>query len=195
MTTAASGPGGYWLVYEISLGLCTNLNCLNYDLSLRTFLPPSLPSLPSSPNSLSSSLLHSNTAFRPVDSMQGQIQHVYTGETAELQCVIQPGRAKELYSVKWHRYNQRGDFVFPPLTAAILPDGPHRYISPSNFSLFVAIENISQNGTACQCSVAIAGCSPASYPGCSSTPRFSDGPRITLIVEGGSSACSTVVLS
>ena len=127
--------------------------------------------------------------------MQGQIQHVYTGETAELECVIQPGRAKELYSVEWHRYNQRGNFVFPPLTAAILPDGPHLYISPSNFSLFVAIENISQNGTACQCSVAIVGCSPASHPGCSSTSRYADGPRITLVVEGGSNTFFSVVLS
>jgi len=90
--------------------------------------------------------------------------------------------------MKWHRYNQRGNLLLPPLTPAILPDGPHYYISPSNFSLFVAIENISQNGTECQCSVAIAGCSPASHPGCSSASRYADGPHITLVVEGGSSA-------
>ena len=130
------------------------------------------------------SLLCYNTAFRPVDRMQCQIQHVYTGETAELQCVIQPGRAKELYRIEWNRYNQRESFLLPSLTPAILPDGPHHYISPSNFSLFVAIENISGNGTECQCSVAIESCSPDSHPGCVPAPRYSDGPRITLIVEG-----------
>jgi len=116
--------------------------------------------------------------------MQGQIQHVYAGDIAELECVIQPGRAKELYRIEWHRYNQRGNLLLPPLTAAILPDGPYHYISPSNFSLFVAIENISQNGTECQCSVAIESCSPDSHPGCVPAPKYSDGPRITLIVEG-----------
>ena len=118
--------------------------------------------------------------------MQGQVQRVYTGETVELECVIPQGRAVQLYSIQWFRYSQMGNFVPPPLTPAILPDGPHRYISPDNYSLFVAVDGTVQNGTGCQCSVTIAGCSPASHPYCIPAPRHVDGRRITLLVEGGS---------
>ena len=77
-----------------------HLNHFHLFLSHPLF-PPSLPP----PHSL----LHSNTAFRPVDRMQSQIQHVYAGDIAELESVIQPGRAKELYRIEWNHYNQRGN--------------------------------------------------------------------------------------
>ena len=111
-----------------------------------------------------------NTAFRPVQNYIPQFLTVFPGETIELECGIQPGQARELYSVEWRLNNQ-------VLNNQI------------DFSLSVSVERMSQNGSVYQCSVTITSCSPIST-GCSSASRTVDGNSITLIVEGEWISCS-----
>ena len=107
----------------------------------------------------------STTAFRPVrPAIPDQFLTVFPGETVSLECGIQPGRAEELYSVLWLRNNQ------------ILND-------QTDFSLFVSVGSVSQNGSVYRCTVETTSCSPIST-GCSSDPRTVDGNSITLIVGG-----------
>ena len=91
-------------------------------------------------------------------SPQTQTQYVFTEETAQLNCNIQPGRARSLYSVEWERSGTR--------------------IADTTFSISVAVQNMSQNGTVYQCSVTVEGCSP------SCDRRFALGDPITLVVGG-----------
>ena len=107
-------------------------------------------------------------------------QNVLVGETVELECDIQPGRARELYRVEWFRYGPTililtPDYPLPP---------PHQSITASNFSLSVSIEDMSQNGSGYQCVVGIRSCSPYTCPEWRSL-QSSDGARITLVIVGG----------
>ena len=88
----------------------------------------------------------------PESGRSSQTQYVFTGETAQLNCSIQPGRARSLYSAVWTRNNVR--------------------IDDTTFSLSVPIQNVSQNGTIYQCTVTVQSCSPIS--------RCSTGNRIAV---------------
>ena len=112
-----------------------------------------------------------NTAFRPVQKdIPDQFRTVFPGEI-ELECGIQPGRARELYSIVW-LHNKR-----------ILSN-------QTDFSLSVSVESVSQNGSVYQCRVEITSCSPTTSTGCSRDSRFVDGNSTTLIVEGEWISCS-----
>jgi len=101
----------------------------------------------------------STTAFRPVrPAIPDQFLTVFPGETVPLECGIQSGRARELYSVQWLGNDQ------------VLNN-------QRDFSLSVPVESMSENGTEYHCSVTIRSCSP----GCSGS-RVVDGPSIILIV-------------
>jgi len=104
-------------------------------------------------------------AFRPVQpAIPDQFLTVFPRENVSLKCGIQPGRARELYSVQWFRNNE------------VLSN-------QRDFSLSVSVESMSQNGSVYRCTVEITSCSPIST-GCSSDPRTVDGNRTTLIVGG-----------
>ena len=114
-----------------------------------------------------------NHAFPP------QTRYVLCGETIELDCDIRPGRATSLYAIWWTRSM--------PTSLTLIPDSlspPHRSISPSNFSLSLSIEDMSQNGSVYHCSVQIRSCFPHTHSGCSGSSSYADGARITLIVGG-----------
>ena len=91
-------------------------------------------------------------------------QTIFLGENIELECDIQPGRARELYSVEWHLNDQ------------ILSN-------QRDFSLSVSVESMSQNGDVYRCTVNIRSCSPIST-GCSINSPAVDSPSTTLIVGG-----------
>jgi len=122
---------------------------------------------PASENETSGLLV---AAFRPVQNDIPQFPTVFPGETIELECGIQPGQARELYSIEWRLNDQ------------ILSN-------QTNFSLSVSVERMSQNGSVYRCTVNITSCSPIST-GCSSAPRTVDGNSTTLIVEGEWISCS-----
>ena len=109
-----------------------------------------------------------NTAFRSVqdNSIHNPPRTVFIGETVELECDIQLGRARELYSdsVEWRLNNQL-------------------LSNQEDFSLSVSVESVSQNGDVYQCSVEITSCSPIST-GCSMASRVADGNSTTLVVGG-----------
>ena len=92
--------------------------------------------------------------------------YIFLGETIELECDIQPGRARELYSnsVEWRLNNQ------------ILSN-------QRDVSLSVSVDGMSQNGSVYKCSVEITSCSPIST-GCSMVSRVADGNSTTLVVGG-----------
>ena len=94
-----------------------------------------------------------------------QTQYVYVGETAQLNCSIQPGRARTLYRAEWLRNNR------------LLSN-----ISNTNFSLSVPVQDVSQNGTIYQCSVTVQSCSPTSR--CPAGNQIAEGDSITLVVGG-----------
>ena len=98
-------------------------------------------------------------AAYPESGRSSQTQYVFTGETAQLNCSIQPGRARSLYSAVWTRNNVR--------------------IDDTTFSLSVPIQNVSQNGTIYQCTVTVQSCSPISR--CSTGNRIAVGDSITLV--------------
>ena len=108
-------------------------------------------------------------------------QNVLIGETVELECDIQPGRARELYSIEWFRYS--------PTVLIMTPDSqlppPHQSISPNSFSLSVSIEDMLQNGSNYQCVVRIKRFCPDKRPNCGSSHNSVDGARITLVIMGG----------
>ena len=94
---------------------------------------------------------------------QTQYVYVFTGETAQLNCSIRPGRAITLYSAQWSRNNRR--------------------IIDNAFSLMVLVQNVSQNGTIYQCDVAVQSCSPISH--CPTGNNWiAEGDFITLVVGG-----------
>ena len=96
-------------------------------------------------------------------SSQTQYVYVFIGETAQLNCSIQPGRARSLYSVQWTRNNRR--------------------IANTTFSLSIPVRNVSQNGTIYHCIVTLQICSPISR--CPTGDRIAEGDSITLVVGGG----------
>ena len=102
-----------------------------------------------------------NTAFR---SVQDNSRTVFLGDSIELECDIQPGRARELYSIEWRLNDQ------------ILSN-------QRDFSLSVSVESLSQNGDVYRCTVEIRSCSPIST-GCSMVSRIAEGLSTTLIVRG-----------
>ena len=88
--------------------------------------------------------------------------YAFTGETAQLNCSIRPGRAFTLYSAEWSRNNRR--------------------IVDNAFSLMVLVQNVSQNGTIYRCDVAVKSCSPSSH--CRTGNRIAEGDFIRLVVGG-----------
>ena len=98
-------------------------------------------------------------AAYPESGRSSQTQYVFTGETAQLNCSTQPGRARSLYSAQWTRDNVR--------------------IDDTTFSLSVPIHNVSQNGTIYQCTVTVRSCSPISR--CLTGNRIAVGDFITLV--------------
>ena len=99
-------------------------------------------------------------AAYPESGSSSQTQYVYVGETAQLNCSTQPGRARSLYRAGWTRNNRR---------------------IATTFSLVVPIQNVSQNGTIYQCTVTVQSCSPISR--CPTGNRIA-GDSITLVVGG-----------
>ena len=94
-------------------------------------------------------------------SSQTQYVYVFIGETAQLNCSIQPGRARSLYRAEWNRNNRR--------------------IDDTDFSLSVPVQNVLQNETVYQCTVTVQSCSPISR--CPNGNRIAVGD-ITLVVGG-----------
>ena len=104
--------------------------------------------------------IFSHAAY-PESGSSSQTQYVFTGETAQLNCSTQPGRASALYRAEWNRDN--------------------RPIDDTDFSLSVPVRDTSQNGTFYQCVVTIQSCSPISR--CPTGNRIVEGD-ITLVVGG-----------
>ena len=110
------------------------------------------------------SIISCLTAY-PEPGRSPQTQYVFTGKTVQLNCSIQPGRARSLYSVEWDRDDTR--------------------IVDTTFSIPVAVQNVSQNGTVYQCTVTVQSCSPfSSSSSCRQSRRFVNGNPITLVVGG-----------
>ena len=104
-----------------------------------------------------------NTAFRPVQ-VNNQFRTVFLGETVRLECGIQFGQARDLYSnIEWFRSNNLLN-------------------NQNDFSLLVLVESMSQNGSVYLCRVEITSCSPTTSRGCSRDSRVADGNSTTLIV-------------
>ena len=99
-------------------------------------------------------------AAYPEPDSSSQTRFFLIGETAQLNCSIQPGRARSLYSPQWTRNNVR---------------------IATTFSLSVPVRDVSQNGTIYQCTVIVRSCSPISR--CSTGNRIAVGD-ITLVVGG-----------
>ena len=97
-------------------------------------------------------------------SPQTQYRYVFTGETVQLNCNIQPGRARILYSAQWNRNNMQ--------------------IADTTFSLSIPVQDVSQNSTVYQCTVAVQSCSPISSDRCAAASRTAVGDPITLVVGG-----------
>ena len=106
----------------------------------------------------------SSHAAYPEQGRSPQTQYVLTRETAQLNCSIQPGQARLLYSVEWNRDDIQ--------------------IENTNFSLLVPVQNVSQNGTIYQCTATVQSCSPVSAGRCAAASRTAVGDPITLVVGG-----------
>ena len=107
-------------------------------------------------------------AANPESSHSPQTQYVYVGETAQLNCSTQPGRARSLYRAEWTRNSTH------------LSNIPN-----TNFSLSVPVQDVSQNATVYQCTVIVQSCSPVSHiSGCTTTEQSAVGDSITLVVGG-----------
>ena len=104
----------------------------------------------------------SSHAAYPEPGRSPQTQYVLTGKTVQLNCSIQPGRARTLYSAEWNRNNIR--------------------IDNTAFSLSVSVQSVSQNGTVYQCTVTVQSCSPVSSGRCTAVTRTALGD---LFVVGG----------
>ena len=113
------------------------------------------------------SIISSHAAY-PESGSSSQTQFLFTGETAQLNCNTQPGRAHSLYRAEWHRNNRR------------IPNIPD-----TNFSLSVPVRDVSENGTVYQCTVTVRSCFPtSSISGCAVADRIAEGDAITLMVGG-----------
>ena len=97
----------------------------------------------------------------PESGRSSQTRFFLIGETAQLNCSIQPGRARSLYSPQWTRNNVH---------------------IATTFSLSVPVRDVSQNGTIYQCTVIVRSCSPISR--CPAGNRIAEGDSITLVVGG-----------
>ena len=100
----------------------------------------------------------------PQQGRSPQTHYVFTGETGQLNCSIQPGQARSLYSVEWSRNDTR--------------------IDGTNFTLLVPVHNVSQNGTIYQCTVTVRSCSPVFLDRCATASEIASGDPITLVVGG-----------
>ena len=111
---------------------------------------------------------------RDVDN---KVIYVYRGDVIEIPCDYSPGNVADLYSIGWVRTRAGGTL---PLTSTSLPSGPHLSISPENYSLFVNITELEQDGHQYQCTVDVESFKCES---CSSPPVFTEsGALITLRV-------------
>ena len=117
-------------------------------------------------HSLSILYIISSHAAYPESDGSSQTRYIFTGETAQLNCNTQPGRARSLYRAEW-TLNNRHLFNIPD----------------TNFSLSVPVQNMSQNGTVYQCTVTVQSCFPVSRI-CTTTERSAVGDTITLVVGG-----------
>ena len=101
-------------------------------------------------------------AYREPGRPRTQYVYAFTGETAQLNCSIQPGRARRLYSAEWYCNN--------------------RPIANTTFSLLVPVQNVSQNATIYQCIVTVRSCFPISR--CLTGNQIAVGDPIILVVGG-----------
>ena len=121
------------------------------------------------------------TARPTPPTISNKVTYVQLGSIAEIPCDYQPGILSELYSIDWVRVHPN----IIALTPENLPS-PHRMISLKNFSLFVDIEEQTQDQQRYQCTVFDESCSGACTP--PSQPFSESGAEVTLRVVGKSSS-------
>ena len=109
-------------------------------------------------------IISPHSAYPRGRSPQTHYVHVFTGKTGQLNCSIQPRRARSLYSVVWDQDDTR--------------------IVDTNFTLSVPVHNVSQNGTIYQCTVTVQSCSPVFLDRCATASESASGDPITLLVGG-----------
>ena len=126
---------------------------------------------------LKSSIVFIFTAKPKEREVDNKVIYVYRGDVIEIPCDYSPGNAADLYSIGWVRTRAGGILLLPPTS---LPSGPHLSISPENYSLFVNITKLEQNGNRYQCTVNVESFNCES---CSSPPTYTEsGADITLTV-------------
>ena len=110
-------------------------------------------------------------------TISNKVMYVQLGSVAEIPCDYKPGILPHLYSIEWVRVHP----TFITLTPENLPASPHRMIGLNNFSLFVDIEELTQDQQRYQCTVFIESCSGACTP---PHPFGESGAEVTLRVVG-----------